>query len=480
MESIAHQTEKVRLTLYFVQPKVIALTSHSYYSFSMSKNYYDIVIIGGGASGLMLAANLELNGASGVILEGTSNVGTKLLMSGGGHCNITHGGSIKDFLNAYGDAGQSFRKCLYRHSNLDLVRWFDSHGLKLADESGVSIEVSGMSGSASALEGLGRIFPASMKARDVLDLLLTESKSNGWEIRTNAKVCKLSKFADAYNGSPDANRDPVDVANDERLDGNLDDGDVSCDSVYQWSVVTVSGEVLTARNVVIATGGVTYPQTGSDGSMLTLMKNLGVEVTDPRPALAPVFVKDYPYSELSGISIADVEVTAFGSDAAHTCKGKAARMTGDLLFTHDGFSGPVILSISRYAEPGRIIRIQYRKEKQDLPKRMQRILEDRARGSSGDIRTSVLAALLDHDDFVVSEIDKRGMVTAGGIALSNIETATMSIKQKHPHGADDDLLEGLYAIGEAIDADGITGGYNLQLCWSTACTAAESLQKYFS
>ena len=112
----------------------------------MFEPLYDIAIIGGGASGLMLAANLDLQDKTGIILEGSSRPGSKLLMSGGGHCNITHGGSIKDFLKAYGDAGKSLRKCLYRHSNLDLIRWFEAHGVKLGEKE-------------------GRVFPETMKKR---------------------------------------------------------------------------------------------------------------------------------------------------------------------------------------------------------------------------------------------------------------------------------------------------------------------------
>ena len=88
----------------------------------MTENYFDIAIIGAGASGLMLAANLDMEGSRGIILEGSSCIGSKLLMSGGGHCNITHGGSIKDFVYAYGSEGQALRRCLYRHSNLELAR----------------------------------------------------------------------------------------------------------------------------------------------------------------------------------------------------------------------------------------------------------------------------------------------------------------------------------------------------------------------
>ncbi len=376
----------------------------------------------------MLAAGLECRGLiRGLIIEKTSRPGSKLLMSGGGRCNITHGGSIKEFINAYGDdAGLRLRKCLYRHSNTELTGWLEETGVGLADESGQPVY-------SYDLSEAGRIFPASMRSADVLNAFLRAAKSNGWELRTGKTVCGIEA------GEEDAEN--------------------------AWTVLTDDGCSYYSRCAVIATGGITYPETGSDGSMFGILRGSGIGINGPRPALAPINVKDYPYEELSGISIPDVTVTAFASDAAYTCKGKAARMNGDLLFTHRGFSGPVILNISRYAEPEQLIRIKYNKEFNELPRRMRKILEDRSRGSSGDIRTSKLAGLLDADDFTVESVDRRGMVTAGGICLECIDMATMQIKP------------GLYAVGEAVNADGITGGYNLQMCWSTAMTAADSIRE---
>ena len=392
----------------------------------MNDNIYDIAIIGAGASGLMLAADLDMEGSRGIILEGSSCIGSKLLMSGGGHCNITHGGPIKEFIYAYGNEGQALRRCLYRHNNLELAKWLTGHGIELADENGEPVDPSYGAG---GLDNAGRIFPASMRARDVLDVLREEASLNDWQIEEGAKVSGLRK-----------------------------DG--------MWEITLVSGYEIWAKNVVIASGGITYPETGSDGSMLDILDDLGVDINEPRPALAPVYVENYPYSELSGISIPDVTVIAFSSDAACTCKGKAAKMKGDLLFTHEGLSGPVILNISKYVEPGELIRLCYNKELYELPRRMQGVLRTRSRGLLGDVRTNVLASFLDHDDFIVSGVDEHGMVTAGGVSLDEIDMKSMKVKR----------FDGLYVIGEALDADGITGGYNLQLCWSTAAVAADDLR----
>ena len=356
---------------------------------------YDCVIVGGGASGLMLAAMMKVN--NGVIVESTAAVGNKLLITGGGHCNVTHAGSIKDFVDCYDEAGRALRKNLYKHNNIEMVNWLESIGVPCVIEE-------------------ERYYPASMKASDVRDALVHAAKNNGWTFKYNHKIQSVTDLPES-------------------------------------------------DHIVIATGGITFPETGSDGSMFKVLRILGVEITPLKSALAPVHVKDYPYAELSGVSIPKVTVTAYSSDVVNTCKGKSARITGDLLFTHTGFSGPAILKIAKYCEPGEAIRISYNADLSSLPRRFKKILEDRARGESGDIKTSKLKGLLESDNFIVQSIDKRGMVTSGGIALAELDLNSMQLK-KHP---------GLYAIGEVLDVDGTTGGYNLQMCYSTSATAADSI-----
>lgn len=387
---------------------------------------YECIIIGGGASGLMLAS--QLNIGKGLIIEKTARIGTKLLMSGGGRCNITHGGSIKDFIGCYGDAGRKLRKCLYRHSNLELTSWLEENGISLADDKGNPL-------SSWEIDDAGRIFPASHKASDILSLLMSKTEQNGWETLSGTEVYGIRH---------------------SEADGAW--------AVRASSAGSAAKEYL-ADDLIIATGGITFPETGSDGSMFNILEGLGVQIVTPRSALAPVHVEDYPYEELSGVSMQDVTVTTSSTEDGNTGMKKTACMTGDLLFTHRGFSGPVILNISRYAVPGSMLSVSYNADFSDLPRRLQRILEDRSRGPSGDIRTTVLSTLLESDDFTVSSVDENGMVTAGGISLDEIDMQSMRLKR----------FPGLYAIGEAIDADGITGGYNLQMCWSTACAAADSI-----
>ena len=364
----------------------------------MMKKVYDVIIVGAGAAGLMCAANLQVN--KGLIIDQSDKPGKKLLLSGGGRCNITHGGSIKNFVSCYGDNGRIIRTCLYKHNNDTLVNFLESAGIRVLEDEE------------------GRIHPESEKAQDVLNLLLAKAKNNGWEIHTDYIISSLLE-----------------------LQGLSD-------------------------NIVIACGGITYPNTGSDGSLYNLLRDeLGLNLIQPRSALAPISVKEYPYGELSGITMHDVEVTIGTGKKAH-------RLAGDVLLAHNNLTGPAILNISRYAVPGETLRINWipgssapLDDADNLPKRFRQLITNRAMTDKGSISTNKLASLLTSDTFEIEGCSDNGMVTAGGISLDCVDLKTMSIKNQ----------PGFYAIGEVLDIDGNTGGYNLQFCWSSACTAAEAI-----
>ena len=360
---------------------------------------YDAIIVGAGSAGLMCAVNLKVK--HGLIIEKGSKPGRKLLLSGGGRCNITHGGSIKDFTFCYGDNGGKIRTCLYKHSNLSMMDFFHDNGLELiCDEKGL-------------------VYPASMNAEDVLNLLLRKASENAWTIVTDCEISDLTELLDLSD------------------------------------------------NIIIACGGITYPASGSDGSLYPALRKIpSLEFIEPRSALAPIRVVDYPYGELSGISVSDVELCIGTGKNSHKQKG-------DILLTHKNLSGPAVLNISRYAESGEQIRINWLPGSSDplgdaesrLPKRLYRLIAKRAMTDKGFISTKKLESLLTADTFTIEACEPNGMVTKGGIALSCVDVKTMELKA-HP---------GIYAIGEVLDVDGNTGGYNLQFCWSSACTAAEAV-----
>jgi len=394
---------------------------------------YNCIIVGAGAAGLFYAAADETEGRK-LIIEKTSCPGQKLLMSGNGMCNITHGGSIKDFIAHYADSGSNIRTCLYKHSNLELMQFMEHAGVSLMERPD------------------GKIFPASMKAADVLDALLAKAYRNGFAFLYDCAVTGLN--TESKSSEPDG----------------------VCVSLSD-------GRILRTRKLVIATGGASYPATGSDGSFMEILKeDLNITVTVLKPALAPVFVENYPYGELSGISFDDVAVS---------CGGHTRR--GPMLLTHKGFSGPAILHISQYVKPGvqmtinylpdRNIAEVYRNIRDDQPANSKGIanylagefglpkafaeklfsVPSRKLSSIGHKELENIVHLMMDRKHTVSGTGgfKEAMVTAVGVSLEEMNLKNMSL-MKYPY---------IHVIGEALDINGDTGGYNLQFAYSSARAA---------
>lgn len=424
------------------------------------ENTYNTVVIGAGAAGLFYAAadspsddtvlfhgapdspsdntddfDERSNSGTGgkLLIEKTSHPGQKLLMSGNGQCNITHGGSIKDFIGKYGENGRKIRGCLYKHNNLELMDFIESLGVPLTER------------------GDGKVFPLSMKSSDVLDALLRKAAGNKWEIKYNAEVASIKTDHDNSGGL---------------VELSLSDG-----------------TILKTKKLVIATGGASYPSTGSDGSFFSVLKrDLNLNVIEPRPALTPIYVQDFDYEELAGISFDDVELRC----GKHTTRGH-------LLITHRGFSGPAVLHMSQYVCPGDELIVNflpgnsaddiYREllSRQPgnkagtanviasafgIPKAFANKLADSpelsfCRLSGKDLRR-VAEAITSHA-YSVSGTGgwNDAMVTAGGVSLGQIDFKTMKIK----------CPADIRIIGEALDVNGDEGGYNLQFAYSSAMTA---------
>ena len=399
---------------------------------------YDCMIIGAGAAGLFCAASMEKK-INGLVLEKTPRAGTKLLMSGSGQCNITHAGSIKDFITRYGENGKKIRTCLYRYSNIHLTGFMEKCGVRTITRED------------------GKIFPASMDAGEILDMLLGLSRENGFRIKYDSPVKHISMLS-------------------ADTPGGIQGSDV-------WQIKTDKDSFLT-KKVVIASGGCSYPSTGSDGSLFRVLReDLGLDITKLRPSLSPVLIEDYPYEQLSGISFDPAGITI-------TRGGKVAAKNSDaLLLTHRDLSGPAILNISKYVLPEDVLIVNYlypityeqavdelKKDlsgpgrdpasviagRYGLPKRFCQLLVSRYGASP-----KKLAHALTGESFTVKDVAGFGkaMATSGGIDMKEIKTSTMELK-KHP---------GIYAIGEVCDIDGETGGYNLQFAYSSARAAAAAI-----
>ena len=269
------------------------------------ERYYETIVIGAGAGGLFFGAACPVSGGDAgrtLILEKTNRIGTKLLMSGSGQCNLTHGGSIKEFLSCYGQNGKRIRTVLYRHNNIELCDFMQELGIPTIERED------------------GKIFPASLRAKDVQGALVRRCERNGVEIKKNSEVVRIVPLENA--------------------------GSTDCGAA-RFQIETADGEVYTCRSLVIAAGGSSYPASGSDGSLLKVFEQDLPEITvcDPKPSLVPIFVENYPFGTLSGIGFHDVEIKIFEPKSKKALK--LAHPCGDLLLTHKNFSGPVILNNSR-------------------------------------------------------------------------------------------------------------------------------------
>lgn len=437
--------------------------------------YYKNIIVGAGAAGLFCAANMDVkwdedNETSArviqtsredttVILEKTAKPGTKLLMAGGGQCNVTHGGSIKDFITRYGDKGKKIRGVLQRHNNIELCNFMERMGVPLTERED------------------GKIFPRSLRGRDVLGALLEETRRKNIAIRCNEEVLTIERLGER---------------------GGKDAGELCNPGDYGRFKITTAGNTFICENLIMATGGCSYPSTGSDGSMISIIeRDLGLKIVTPVPSLTPVFVENYPFGELSGISFKEVGLTVFDSKDR-----KVFQAYGDILLTEKNLSGPVIINSSRYMTAGMKLSVNflgkrrpedieesckrdfpgnskapqtYLTEDLKLPKRFAQTMVDTvgisarkvSQMTGKEIRALVLAVTA--HTFTISGVAgfKEAMATAGGVSLEEINTSTMEAKN----------IPGLYLIGEMVDVDGDTGGYNLQFAYSSAKAAAENIGK---
>lgn len=441
---------------------------------------YHTAIIGAGAAGLFAGACLAGSGKRTAILEKNAKPGRKLLMAGSGQCNLTHSGSIKEFIGHYGPSGKAVRTVLYRFNNEQTMAFFEERGVPLF-----------------ARED-GKVFPRSLRGQDVLDALLRTCGGG------NTDICAGNAGRSSTAGSCGSGEADFGGGG---LAGSCGGVDLFCSAPVRsfakredglFFVVREDGAELLASNVIVTTGGCSYPTTGSDGGFFSVLEALGLSLVPPRPALVPIFTADYPYSELSGISFSPAQVILSGGKNGK----KEAELTDDLLFTHRGFSGPAVLNSSRFARPGHTVTVNYlpgrgRQEIDallkssvqgtgcqlitllsglfpSLPKRFLELLCVRAETAPpqkaaqlSGTQLKALAAFLTEDRHTITGLGgfSNAMVTAGGVALSEVELKTMQSK----------AIPGLYFAGEVLDVDGDTGGYNLQFAFSSAQLAASSI-----
>ncbi|HEX3038528.1 MAG TPA: NAD(P)/FAD-dependent oxidoreductase [Oscillospiraceae bacterium] len=409
---------------------------------------YDVVVIGGGPAGMMAAGTAAQNGFQVALLEKNSRLGRKLMITGKGRCNITNNCDVQTLISSVPSNGRFLYSAVTQFTPQDTIAFFEGLGVPIKTERG------------------NRVFPQSDKAVDVVDAMATFVKRSG---------------AHVYTGEA------------EKL--MMKDGAV-------WGVTTKDGEELCADAVIVACGGVSYPGTGSTGSGYALARQAGHTVTQLRPSLVPLVSNDTDCGDMQGLSLKNISIKVYDTKKKQTIYEDF----GEMLFTHFGLSGPVILSASshmREMSPNRyevFIDLKPALTPEQLDARLQRDFE---KNLNKDFANS-LSELLPHKmipimvrnsdiapDMKCNQITKEqrrnfaallkaykitvqsfrpideAIVTSGGVAVNEINPKTMASK----------LVSGLYFAGEVIDVDAYTGGFNLQIAYSTSRLAGNSIGK---
>ena len=404
-----------------------------------------VVVIGGGAAGLMAAVIAGREGAKVTLLEKMNYVGKKMGITGKGRCNITNACDMSDFIKNTPGNGKFLYGAYERFTNEDLLQLLHDAGLETKVERG------------------GRVFPASDSALDVRNTFMKLMKHYGVDVHLEEPVKKLL----------------------------VDDGVVT-------GVVT-DKETYHADAVVIATGGKSYPATGSTGDGYILAAQVGHKITDIRPSLVPIVTEESWVKDLMGISLRNVELSVVAKNKVQ------AKMFGEMMFTHFGITGPIVLSLShtvgklmRKKNIGTIgldINLKPALSSETLDKRLQKDFDLYSKkqliNGMKDLLPSRLIPLiielagidpqkpinqiskeerqqigymLQHMPLTVKGLRpvEEAIVTAGGISLKEFNPKTMESK----------LVKGLYGAGEVLDIDAFTGGYNLQAAFSTGYVAA--------
>lgn len=404
----------------------------------------NIVVVGGGAAGLLAGIAATELGAEVIILERMRTPGRKILITGKGRCNITNNCEIVDIIRNLPGNGRFLNSALHRFSNDDIINLLESHGLQTKVERG------------------GRVFPVSDKAKDVVDTLLSIFRAQGGKLLVDQVVSKIL----------------------------IDDGIVK-------GVLTKDGNKYNADAIILAAGGASYPGTGSDGSGFSLAKDCGHTIITLKPSLVPLESDSEYIKSLQGLSLKNVKASICIGDKV------LASEFGEMLFTHFGVSGPIILSLSKvvadaFAKGNKnldlIIDLKPALDLQKLDLRIQRDFANYIRKQvvngmkdllPGRLISVVLDAAFLNPDKPINQVSKEerlrlaynlknlsfpitgtrplaeAIVTAGGVSTKEINPKTFESK----------IVKKLYFAGEVIDVDGYTGGYNLQAAFSSGYAA---------
>jgi len=406
----------------------------------------DVAVIGGGAAGLIAAGTAASRGLSAILLEPNDRLGCKLRITGKGRCNLTNNCGVKEFLTNVPTNPKFLYSCLTAFSPADAMGFFEGIGLALKTERG------------------NRVFPVSDSANEAADRLANWVKAQGVQI-VKARA--------------------VDV---EREDGSV-------------SAVRTDKGAIPCRAVIVCTGGLSYPATGSTGDGYGFAGELGHNVTPRHPSLVPLECAESFCAELAGFSPRNVTLTAFEDGRP------VYRELGEMLFTHFGVSGPLVLSASahmrRFEACRYTLAIDF-KPALDEEKLDARILRDFSKYANRDFANAL--SELEAHSFIpvlvrctgiapetkvhdITRAQRRGLVallkafplTATGprpVEEAVITSGGVDVRQVDPRTMQSKLVPGLYFAGEILDTDAYTGGFNLQIAWATGrCAGSHVLME---
>jgi len=408
-------------------------------------NKFDLIIVGAGPAGMLAAGRAAEKSAKVLLLEKMPQAGRKLLITGKGRCNITNDAEISEFIKYVKPNGRFLRQAFSTYYSKDILDLLHRYGVE------------------TSLERGGRYFPTSNQSSDILNALKKWLHDLNVDIVCKQKVEKL-------------------LVEDNRIKG-----------------VIANGKTFFAEKLILATGGKSYPATGSTGDGYRFAENVGHTIVKTRPALVAVETEGNIARKLQGLNLKNVKASVWINDR------KIEEDFGEMIFTHFGLSGPIILSLSRimvdalYDKKKVFVSIDLKPalDEQKLDKRLLRDLDEHGKKKINNVfkywlpssMIDVFIELLDFDsekechqisskerkkiryllkNFQFKIINHRpyeeAIITAGGIPTNEINSKTMESK----------IIKGLYFAGEIIDVDAKTGGYNLQIAYSTAYLAADS------
>lgn len=410
------------------------------------KSIYDVAIIGGGPAGMMAAGRASSLGSRVIILEKNATLGVKLLITGGGRCNVTNAQfDVRTFLKKYKESDKFLFSAFSQFSVKDTLEFFNGKGMP------------------TKVEAENRVFPVSDSAQSVWDVLVDTIKKNNVEVKSNAVVTGFDHEGNKITA--------INLKNKEKV---------------------------FAKKIVIATGGTSRPETGSTGDGFIWLKDLGHNVIDSNEALVPISIKDKWVKDLSGLTLQNIKLTTFQNNT------KQQSNKGKLLFTHFGVSGPTILNMSKdigellkYGEViikldllphldhgmmntklQELFKIDDKKKIKnslgslipsglvDIVLKLSNIDENKNNNSvSREERIKLIEVIknipIEVDSLLGSD---RAVVSSGGVDLTEVDFKTMQSK----------IIENLYLVGDVLNIDRPSGGYSLQLCWTTGWVAGGS------